>query len=461
MTIGEAGRLLRAREISSVELVQNALDGAERDQALNAFLTITGDEALASAEELDRDLQSGRDRGPLHGIPIAFKDLYYTRGVRTTNGSKLFESFVPDEDATVVRKLQGAGAVCIGKLNQHELAYGITSNNPWFGAIRNPWDPECIPGGSSGGSGVTVATGTVFAALGSDTGGSIRNPAALCGTVGIKPTFGRVSRCGCFPLGLTLDTMGPLTRTVEDSAIVMNVIAGFDPQDDATVDRPVVDFVPPAATEPSLDGVRLGVPNNFFLSRLHPDIDLLYRAAVREAERLGAEVLPVDVPDPEGLNLIARTTLLGEASAVLQKYLGRRSEIGADVRALLDQGSELGAAEYINAQRVRRRMQSEWRAMFDRIDVLLTPSSPMPAPRIGQSTVLLGGQEEDTRLAATKFLRGVNAMGLPALAIPCGVTRERMPAGLQLIGSAWSEKRLFAWGRALESVLPEVRLRAV
>ncbi len=458
MTIREAGQRLRAREISVVELVREALRGAERDASLNAFITVTGDQALAAAAEFDRDLQEGRDHGPLHGIPVAYKDLFYMRGVRTTNGSKLFADFVPDEDATVILKLRSAGAVCIGKLNQHELAYGITSNNPWFGPVRNPWDPEYIPGGSSGGSGVAVATGTVFAAMGSDTGGSIRNPAALCGVVGIKPTFGRVSRCGCFPLGLSLDTMGPLTRTVEDAALVMNAIAGFDPQDDATVDRPYVDFVP--GEDSSLDGVRIGVPNNFFLSRLHPDVEALYNSAIRQAESLGAEIVPVDVPDPEGLNLIARTTLLGEAPAVLRKHLHRRADIGADVLALLDQGSALPAADYINAQRVRHRMQSQWRSMFDKVDVLITPGSPMPAPRIGQATVTLGGQEEDTRLAATKFLRGVNAMGLPALAIPCGLTREGMPAGLQLIGSAWSEKRLFAWGHALEAALPSTRLPA-
>jgi aspartyl-tRNA(Asn)/glutamyl-tRNA(Gln) amidotransferase subunit A len=456
MTIREAGRRLRAREVSVVELVREALRAVERDAALNAFITVTGEEALRSAEALDRDLLEGRDRGPLHGIPIGLKDLYYTRGVRSTNGSKLFADFVPADDATVVRKLEKAGAISVGKLNQHELAYGITSKNPWFGPVRNPWDPECIPGGSSGGSGAAVATGSIFVGMGSDTGGSIRNPSAFCGTVGIKPTFGRVSRCGCFQLGLTLDTMGPLTRTVEDAALVMNAISGFDPQDDATVDRPFEDFVP--AHDASLEGVRLGVPNNFYLTRLHPDIETLYNSAMREAERLGAEIVPIDVPDPEGLNIIGRTTLLCEASAVMRPYLQHRDRIGSDVMTLLDQGTLMSASDYINSQRVRRAMLTQWRAMFDRIDLLVTPSAPVPAPRIGQQTVMLGGQEEDTRLASTKFVRGVNAIGLPALALPCGLTRERMPAGLQLIGSAWSEKRLFACGKALEHVLPRVEL---
>ncbi|MDZ4800784.1 MAG: amidase [Bryobacteraceae bacterium] len=456
MTIREAGRRLRDREISAVELVRDSLQAVERDAALNAFITVTGDQALRSAHELDQELQEGKDRGPLHGIPIAFKDLYYTRGVRSTNGSQLFADFVPEDDATVVQRLQTAGAISVGKLNQHELAYGISSSNPWFGPVRNPWDPECIPGGSSGGSGAAVATGSIFVGMGSDTGGSIRNPSAFCGTVGMKPTFGRVSRCGCFQLGLTLDTMGPLTRTVEDAAIVMNAITGFDPQDDATVLRPEEHFVP--ADNVSLKGVRLGVPNNFYLERLHPDVEALYNSAMREAERLGAEIIHVDVPDPEGLNLIGRTTLLGEAAAVMRPFLHRRDEIGADVRTLLDQGTLLSASDYINAQRVRRAMMADWHAMFDKIDVLVTPSAPVPAPQIGQQTVTVGGQEEDTRLLSTKFVRGVNVIGLPALALPCGLTRERMPAGLQLIGSAWSEKRLFACGKALEQALPQVRL---
>ncbi len=451
MTIREAGKKLRSGEISVTELVEQSLETVERDEDLNAFLTITGEQALQTARLLDRELRNGRDLGPLHGIPVAFKDLYHTQGVRSTNGSKLFEDFVPEEDATVVKKLRAAGAISIGKLNQHELAYGISSNNPWFGPVRNPWQPECIAGGSSGGSGVAVATGAVFCGMGSDTGGSIRNPAAFCGTVGIKPTFGRISRCGCFPLGLTLDTMGPLTRTVEDAALIMNAISGFDPRDEATVDRAREDFVP--KLNPRLEHVRVGIPENFFLERLHPDVERSYRAAVEHAERIGGELQRVAIPDPEGLNVIARTTLLCEAAAVMRPYMHRRDEIGGDVMALLDQGTLLPATDYVNAQRVRRVMQSQWRAIFDKVDFILAPSAPCPAPELGQATVSLGEVEEDTRLAATKFLRGVNALGLPALAIPCGSSREGLPVGLQLIGPAWSEKRLLAYGAALEAVV--------
>ncbi|MBC7925256.1 MAG: amidase [Bryobacteraceae bacterium] len=456
MTIRDASKLLRSKEISVKELVQQSLAAAERDAHLNAFITITADQALRRAEELDEELRQGQDRGPLHGIPIGFKDLCYTRGTRTTNGSKLFTDFVPDYNATVVERLEAAGAISIGKLNQHEIAYGITSSNPWFGHVRNPWNPECIPGGSSGGSGVAVAAGSIFCGIGSDTGGSIRCPAAFCGTVGIKPTFGRVSRHGCFPLGLSLDTVGPLTRSVADAAVVLGVIAGPDLRDDATLRHPAESFVVDRTN--SLEGVRLGVPDNFYTDRLHPDVASMYKGAIRTAEELGARITAVTVPDPEGLNVLARVTLLCEATAVMRPYLHRREELGKDVMGLLDQGGLVGASEYISAQRLRRSMQVAWDRMFRDVDALVTPCSPVPAPRIGQSSVTVSGVDEDTRIASTKYLRGVNVLGLPAIAIPCGLTSDPLPVGLQIIGSAWSEQRLIAYASALERALPAVRL---
>lgn len=453
MTIREAGQLLRSHEISCVELTREALRGARRDASLNAFITVTEDEALRQASVLDYELSNGSDRGPLHGIPVAWKDLFHTRGIRTTNGSKLFSDFIPETDATIVTKMESAGAVSIGKLNMHELAYGITSANPHFGPVRNPWNPECVSGGSSGGSGVAVATGTVFCGMGSDTGGSIRNPAAFCGVVGLKPTFGRVSRHGCFPLGLTLDTMGPLTRTVADAGFVLNVIAGYDRNDEATIARGLVErFLP--HPESALKGTRVGVPQTFYRAALHVDVAAAFDNAVALAETLGASLVPVEEPDPAGLNTVARTVLMSEAAAVLQPWIHRRDEIGSDVLALLDQGRLLTATDYINAQRLRRKMQIDWARMFDQIDVLLTPTAPNPAPRIGQTSILLGGVEEDTRLASTRFVRGVNALGLPALSIPCGLTADRMPIGLQIIGPAWSERKLLDIGAALEQEFP-------
>ncbi|MGH9667269.1 MAG: amidase, partial [Bryobacteraceae bacterium] len=318
MTILEAATALRARKISSVELVHESLERiAHENPRLNAFITVLEPEARAQAAERDAELARGIDRGPFHGVPVAHKDLLLTKGIRTTSGSKVFADYVPDHDATVVEKLAAAGAVMVGKLNQHELAYGITSTNPHYGAVRNPWDTERIPGGSSGGSGAAVAAGIVPMATGSDTGGSIRVPAAFCGTVGLKPTYGRVSRYGALPLAFTLDHIGPLTQTVRDAAVTLNAIAGRDPRDESTSRRPVPDYVPPPAPV-NLHGVRVGMPENYYLDRLDPEVDAAVRAMFRLAGQLGGEVIPVTVPDIPALNAASVVILCSEASAALE-----------------------------------------------------------------------------------------------------------------------------------------------
>jgi aspartyl-tRNA(Asn)/glutamyl-tRNA(Gln) amidotransferase subunit A len=293
-----------------------------------------------------------------------------------------------------------------------------------------------------------VAAGFVFAAMGSDTGGSIRIPASFCGTVGIKPTYGRVSRYGTLPLGYSLDHMGPLTRTVRDAAIVLNAIAGHDPRDPASSRLRPPDFVP--ADGCSIRGLRIGVPKNFYFDRIDGEVEAAARNALRQAECLGATVCPIDVPDIVGLNAVARMTLLAEASAVLEPFLKDRSKFGPDVLALLDQGRLVPATGYINAQRLRRRFQREFDALWTKVDCLVTPATPAPAPRIGETTVRLGGEDEDVRLAATRLARGINPLGLPALAIPCGITAAGLPVGLQIVGRAFDEATLLRVGAALE-----------
>ena len=449
MNIREAGRLLRDRKLSCTELLEQALSSIEgQNPELNAFITVTAYEARLQAKLLDTELAGGRDRGPLHGIPIAVKDLFYTAGIKTTNGSAIWRNFVPDYDATVMRKLETAGAVCVGKLNQHECAYGISSTNPHFGAVRNPRNPECIPGGSSGGSGAAVASGMVFMAMGSDTGGSIRIPASYCGTVGLKPTFGRVSRYGCFPLGLTLDHMGPLTRTVEDAAIVLEAIAGPDPHDESTAPAAHRTFT--SQIEEDITGLRVGIPANFFFSNVEPDVRRGVERAVAAAENAGAVIQEVHVPDPAGLNAVARLILLAEASAVMEPHLHRRGDFGADVLALLDAGRFISATDYVNAQRIRRRMQREWEGLFQTIDVLFTPTTPITAPKIGETTVKVNDVEEDARLASTRLVRGINALGLPAISIPCGQAADGLPISLQIVGRAWQEKTIVNAAAALE-----------
>jgi aspartyl-tRNA(Asn)/glutamyl-tRNA(Gln) amidotransferase subunit A len=440
---------LRARRVSAVELVTAATERMVRhNDQLCAFITMTAEQALQQAQEADRELASGTDRGPLHGIPIAFKDLFATRGVRTTGGSLVYQNYVPDFDATVVERLRAAGAISLGKLNMHEMAYGITSANPHFGAVRNPWNPGHSPGGSSGGSAAVVAAHIVYMAMGTDTGGSIRIPAAFCGTVGLKPTYGRVSRHGVLPLGYSLDHMGPLTRNVRDAAVVLNAIAGPDPEDPTSSRRGVSDYVP--AEGCSIRGLRIGFPENFFFERLDPDVESAVRGAIARAESLGASVRPVKLPDIGALNAVARMVLLAEASAVASPVLERRELFGPDVLALLDQGRLVPAVDYINAQRLRRRMRREFQALWSEVDCLFAPTTPNTAPKIGDATVRLGGADEDVRLATTRLVRGINALGYPALSIPCGLSGPGLPIGLQIIGPPFEEARILRAGAALE-----------
>ncbi len=449
MTIVEAAAGLRARQFSAVELVTAAISRIDLfNPVLRAFITLTIEQAVEQARQADRELAMGHDRGPLHGIPVALKDLFATKGVRTTAGSKVYENWVPQINATVVEKLLAAGAVLLGKLNMHELAYGITSANPHFGAVRNPWNPLHSPGGSSGGSGAAVATGMVFMAMGTDTGGSIRIPASFCGTVGLKPTYGRVSRFGVLPLGFSLDHMGPLTRSVRDAALALNAIAGHDPRDPTSSRRPVVDYLPDEAC--SIRGVRIGLPEAFFFERLYADVESAVRGAIARAQSLGAVIQPVRLPDMDALNAIARIVLLSEASAVTEPFLEDRTRFGPDVLALLDQGRLVPATDYINAQRLRRQMRREFNQVWKDVDCLIAPATPSPAPLVGDTTIRLGGHDEDVRLASTRLVRGVNALGFPALSLPCGLSGAGLPLGMQIVGPAFEEALLLRVGAALE-----------
>jgi len=436
MTIAEAARALCARKISSVELTRQCLNQiAKLNPVLNAFITVTADSALARAEELDRELAHGVDRGPLHGIPIAHKDLMWTKGVRTTSGSKIFADFVPDRDAPVVQRLAEAGAVMVGKAGLHELAYGITSDNPHFGTIRNPRNPNHSPGGSSGGSAVAVATGMAFMATGTDTGGSIRVPASFCGVAGLKPTYGLIDRSGVQPLGLSLDHVGPLARTVGDLRLALDAMS------DSARRKPA-----PA----SISQIRIGLPENFYFTSTAPEVKTTVHDAAQRAEKLGVRVIPVRVPDIDALNTVGLVILLSEAAAVHQTHLHRRGDFGADVLALLDEGSLIPAVDYVNAQRQRKLLLDEFHKLFNDIDCLFTPSTPITAPRIGQTEIALDGAQYNTRILTTRFARGINVLGFPALSIPCGTSAEGLPIGLQMIARPFEENLLLGLGEALE-----------
>jgi aspartyl-tRNA(Asn)/glutamyl-tRNA(Gln) amidotransferase subunit A len=452
VTIAEAARLLRARKVSSVELTEDCLGRiASLNSSLNAFVTVMAESARQNARQADDDLVHGIDRGPLHGIPVAVKDLFCTRGVRTTAGSKLFADYVPDHDAAAIERLAAAGAVLVGKTNMHELAYGITSANPHFGIVRNPRDTARGPGGSSGGSAAAVASGMALAALGTDTGGSIRIPASFCGLVGLKPTYGRVSRYGVLPLGFSMDHVGPMTQSVSDAGLLLNALAGHDPRDATSSHRPAEDYVPPQ--ERSLKGIRIGLPRQFYFDRVVPEVKQAVEAAAMLAADLGARIVPVQVPDMEAVNTIGRLMLLAEASAVFAPHMADRGAFGADVLALLDQGRLLAATDYINAQRVRRLKCREFRTVWREADLLLTPTTPCSAPGIGEPSVEILGQKEDVRHAATRFTRAMNVLGLPALSLPCGLDSAGLPLGLQLIAPEFQEAGLLRAAAAIERAL--------
>lgn len=438
----EAARALRQRKVSSVELTRSALDRISKlNPALNAFITVTGDRALEQARNADEELAGGIYRGLLHGIPIAHKDCFATAGIRTTGGSKILENRIPDHDAAIVTKLDQAGAVMLGKTNLHELCYGITSNNPHFGAVHNPWDLERIPGGSSGGSAAAVSAGLVFAASGTDTGGSIRLPASFSGVVGLKPTYGIVSRRGVLPLGITLDHVGPIASTVR------GVEACF---------RAMAPAVPGIELEPNregMNGLRIGVPENFFFERLAPEVMAAVRRAVQTAAALGASVREVRVPGMEELNAIGRLTLFAEAASIWKTRLDRPQDFGADVAAALQHGLKISAVDYLEAQRQRRDISRMLKPLWNEIDCLFSPATPTTAPKIGDTTIRIGGVEEEVRVGSSRLVRPFNVLGWPALAMPCGFSEAGMPIGLQIVAAPKNEATLFHAGAALEQAL--------
>lgn len=438
-----ASALIHSRRASSVDLVHACLDRITRlDRELGAFITLTSDSALDEAKHADADLANGVDRGPLHGIPIALKDLYDTAGVRTTGGSRIFGDRVPERDCAVVEKLRAAGAVFFGKLNLHEWALGVTNQNPHFGPACNPWDTSRIPGGSSGGSAIAVASGFCYVSPGSDTGGSIRIPASLCGVAGLKPTYGRVSLRGVIPLSWTLDHSGPLARTVTDLALALNAIAGYDPLDPSSADVPSDDYA--AGIEAGARGVRVVVPTNHFFDDVDPEVDAAVREAARVLGSLGASVTEMDLPRVD-LLAAQRAILLTDAAAYHRDHLRlRAADIGADVLTRLRIGQTLTGTDYAQARRDRDELRREWLVLLRERDLILSPTTVITAPpREGQDAV-----EAAQRLTANTL--PFNLTGLPAISIPCGFSAAGLPIGLQLAAGPWREALLLRVARAYE-----------
>lgn len=454
-SIKELAPLIRNKEISPVDLVKECLQRIEETEpSLNAFITVLADKALEDASMAEQDIMKGNYKGVLHGIPYSAKDLFATKGIRTTAGSKILMDYIPDYDATAIERLSGAGAILVGKNNLHEFAFGGTNENEYYGPSRNPWNPAMIPGGSSGGSGATVAASSSIFSLGTDTGGSIRMPAALCGVVGMKATYGRVSRRGVLPLSSSLDHAGPLTKTTWDAAAVLSVIAGYDSQDPSSAANEVPDYL--AALEEEtllpLKGKTIGICKEYYFEHLDPEIEKAVRGAISLLADLGAKVVEVSMPSlPEVVRLQGVITS-AEAYAYHSAYLkDRHEEYGANVRVRLEMGQFIPAWVYVEAQRMRRQYKKEWAAVYEKIDLLVGPTTAIPAFPIGVDTITIGGKEVNPRdLGVLGRTSPGNFSGYPSISVPCAFTSGGLPIGLQIQGRPFDEAMVFQTAYAFE-----------
>jgi aspartyl-tRNA(Asn)/glutamyl-tRNA(Gln) amidotransferase subunit A len=447
LSIHQAATYLKRKEISPVELTRAHLERIQQvEPRLNAYITLTPELALQQARQAEDEIRQGEYKGALHGIPLGLKDLYETQGVRTTAGSSFFADYIPEADAAAVQKLREAGVVLLGKLNMHEIALGVTNENPHYGDCCNPWDLTRITGGSSGGNAAALAAGLCMGALGSDTGGSIRIPSALCGTVGLKPTYGRVSLCGVIPLSWNLDHAGPMARNVRDAAIQLQAIAGYDPGDPWSIDAPVDDYL--AHSAEGVRGWRIALASDeYFTSPEIMEEEVL--ASVRQAaevfESLGARV--EEVPFPNARDAVMANGLMtpSDAAAFHHQRLAENPQgFGRDVLTRLQTGAAYTSTEYALARRMQTLLRRQFCEFLTEFDLLLTPTTPISAPMRGSADAV-----EWARLL-TRFTAPFNLTGLPALSVPCGWTKQKMPIGLQMVGKPWAEARIISAGKAYE-----------
>ena len=439
LTIPEAGVLLRTKQLSPVELTRAFLDRIEDlDPKLLVYITLMSDQAMADARTAETAISNGDYRGPMHGIPFALKDLYDTAGVLTTASSRVMADRIPSEDATTTARLKAAGGILLGKLGMHEFALGGPDPTCGYPLPRNPWNTEHTPGGSSSGSGVAAAAGLAMGTLGSCTGGSIRGPASFCGIVGLKATYGRVSRYGVVPLSWSLDHCGPMTWTVEDSAIMLQAIAGYDPMDPTSSRAPVPDYA--ASLQEDITGLRVGVPRHYFFSddpSINRETLSTVDSALKAIEDMGAKVEEVTVPSLEYAGVAQRVIMHSEAFAYHGKNLRRRpQDFGEMVRAHFRLGGLFSSADYVQALRVRNVMKREFTQLLQRVDVVVSPTMSNPAPRFDESDAM-------TSARVPSFTSPFNMTGMPAISVPCGFTSAGLPVGLQIAGKPFDEPTVF------------------
>ncbi len=444
-----ASTCIKEKKVSPVELIQMSLERAGRiQQEINPFVTILNEQALAAARRAEEDLQKGNYRGFLHGIPLVVKDLCDMEGLPTTASSAVRHDHQATEHAACVENLIAAGGIVIGKTHTHEFAYGIITPK-----TRNPWDKDRIPGGSSGGTAAAVSSRVCFGGIGTDTGGSIRIPASVCGTVGLKPTFGRVSRFGVTSLSWSLDHVGPLTNSVQDAAAILGVIAGFDSRDPGSAEVDVPDFQVPTNADRTLDGLRIGVPSNYFFDGIDADVEKLVFEAYNVLEKVGATLVDVKIPLADTYMAVEFGLCLPEASAYHQKMLRERGDkYQEDVRTFLELGELIPATDYIKSLRVREKIKLAWKELFGTIDVLAAPSTPATAAKVGQETFQWpNGSEESVTSAYVRLSCPANLTGLPSLSIPCGFTDDGLPAGMQILGRPFDEQTIVRVAHIYES----------
>jgi aspartyl-tRNA(Asn)/glutamyl-tRNA(Gln) amidotransferase subunit A len=458
LTLSEASELVRSKKVSPVELTQACLSRIEQiNPKLNAFITVTADSALAQARQAESEIQRGSWKGPLHGIPIALKDLVDTAGVRTTAASGLFKDRIPKQDAEIVRRLKVSGAVLLGKQNLHEFAYGSSSVISYFGAVRNPWDPAYSPGGSSGGSAAALAAELCYGAVGSDTGGSIRMPAAYCGIVGLKPTYGRVSTSGVIPAAWSLDHLGPMTRTPTDAALMLNVIAGFDPDDPSSADAPVQDYA--AGLEGKASSLRIGVPRAHFYEGLHPEIQAAMDTALSVLGKLTSSHHEIEMLDANDMTLTALLITKAEAYANHREFVTKSPDLyQPETLKRIRAGAEISVADYINARRQLDQYRRSISKIFETVDLLVTATTPVPPLTISELLADLDHLRAKEVLSSPNT-RPFNLLGLPAVSIPCGFTGKGLPIGMQIIGRPDDEATVLRLARAYEKATDWHNLR--
>ncbi|HEY7437558.1 MAG TPA: amidase [Methylomirabilota bacterium] len=453
-SMGELARLVATKAVSPVEVVQAHLDRITAlDGRLRSYITVMGDSAREAAKAAEAAVMAREPLGPLHGVPVGLKDLYCTKGVKTTGGSRILGDWVPAEDATVVTRLTAAGSITLGKLNMHEFAYGPEGLNAHYGTAWNPWDPVThrICGGSSSGSGAAVAAGLCPGALGSDTGGSIRIPSALCGLTGIKPTYGRVSRAGVLPLAWSLDHVGPMCRSAADCALMLGAIAGYDPRDPSTSALPVPDYA--AALTGQVKGLRIGLLRQFFLETAGAPERHAVEAAVETLEGLGASVQDVRLEQMRYAAGVAAAVISVESYAYHEAWLKTRgAEYGPDVRERLLVGAFVSGADYLKGQRVRRLLRDEVDQALGGVDVLIAPTVPIAATEVGVREVDVNGRREAVRPSLIRYTRPFNASGHPAASVPCGFTADGLPIAMQVIGRSFDEATVLRVADAYQRV---------